>query len=49
MYLQFLQDEYMHMSTIQATSKLLINYPEPQRSHILDYLFKVMEWFYVSG
>lgn len=23
-----------------ATSKLLISYPEPQRSHILDYLFK---------
>ncbi len=23
-----------------ATSKLLVNYPEPQRSQILDYLFK---------
>ncbi len=23
-----------------ATSKLLVNYPEPQRSEILDYLFK---------
>ena len=26
----------------QATSKLLVNYPEPQRSEILDYLFKVI-------
>ncbi len=25
----------------QATSKLLVNYKEPYRSQILDYLFKV--------
>lgn len=30
-----------HVCIFQATSKLLISYPEPQRSHILDYLFKV--------
>lgn len=36
---------YFYLSFIcffftKATSKLLINYPEPQRSQILDYLFK---------
>ena len=28
-------------SHLQATSKLLVSYPEPYRSQILDYLFKV--------
>jgi len=27
--------------SIQATSKLLVNYPEDLRNQILDYLFKV--------
>ena len=30
-----------YLLIFQATSKLLVNYPEPQRSQILDYLFKV--------
>lgn len=31
---------YLNLSGGGATSKLLVNYPEPQRSEILDYLFK---------
>ena len=32
-------------SHLQATSKLLVSYPEPYRSQILDYLFKVYNPF----
>jgi len=31
----------VHCLCIQATSKLLVNYPEQERSQILDFLFKV--------
>ena len=31
----------MHCFNFQATSKLLVNYPEEQRNQILDFLFKV--------
>ena len=29
----------------QATSKLLVNYPEKERNEILDYLFKVCNFY----
>ena len=30
---------------MQATSKLLVNYPDKERNEILDYLFKVCHFF----
>jgi len=42
----FLHPTNIYVKSLQATSKLLLNYAEPYKTQVLDYLFKVHEWHF---